>query len=204
MMVDWWSLGILLYEIVAGTPPFNERNQMRLLGDIQEREHPKKDYFTKNFTSLIDGLLDKNPLTRLGKIQNGVENVQEIKNHVFFEGVDWAKVYTKEIPAPFKPKCSGDGDLKNVDKLYLNEPVKNTPEDDDGIRMTMLNHMHLNQFTYDEGTNNKDLSRSESKNKGLLSFQYDINTKRSFASRKDTANTQQEIMSSDEPSTKLN
>jgi len=111
-MVDWWSVGILLHELVVGQPPFNEYSNYRTIQAIKTKEHIDRGTFSKNFSSLLKGLLDKNPETRLGAPRNG--GVQAIKSHPFFAHFDWAKVLEKGYPAPFKPKAKNEGDTRNI------------------------------------------------------------------------------------------
>lgn len=78
-MVDWWALGILIYEIVVGAPPYNDRNHVRVMQDILRQPVPQKDYFTKEFSDLLEGLLEKNPALRFGSERLG--GVNKIKTH---------------------------------------------------------------------------------------------------------------------------
>lgn len=95
---DWWSLGILLYELATGSPPFSNRNIDRIAQSIQFGEFPLKEYFSPAFAALLTGLTNKNPTKRLGSIERG--GINSIKNHKFFKGIDWAKVLNLEYPAP--------------------------------------------------------------------------------------------------------
>ena len=86
-MVDWWGVGILLYELVVGNAPFNDRFTSRTMDAIVNREYEKKDYFSKQFNDLLSGLLEKSPKLRLGcTAKGGTEN---IKKHPFFKDIDW-------------------------------------------------------------------------------------------------------------------
>lgn len=92
-MADWWSLGILIYEMVVGSPPFYNLNIKRCIHDIVKRPHSMRDYFSKKLKSLINGLLEKDPSKRLGSTAMG--GTLSIKKHPFFNGIDWDAVLNK-------------------------------------------------------------------------------------------------------------
>lgn len=97
-MVDYWSLGCLVFEMLYGKPAFgNEGNEKRYTRILSGKfTFPAEVKTSEEAKSLIRRLLDVNPATRLGA--NGV---QEIKNHPFFAAVDWNKMFKKEIAPPF-------------------------------------------------------------------------------------------------------
>jgi serine/threonine protein kinase len=116
-MVDWWSLGILLYELTVGIPPFYSQSVKEMYSKIQHGVLRFPPFLTDPCKNLIVLLLNRNPAERLG-------NFDEIKEHPFFEGLDWDKVYKKEVSAPFKPTVTdGELDTSNFDTDFLNEPV---------------------------------------------------------------------------------
>ena len=68
----------------------------------------------------------RQPSHRLG---SGPEDAAEVKRHPFFSGIDWERLKTKQLPAPFKPHTTGLSDLRNIDPLFKNERPKDTPTD---------------------------------------------------------------------------
>ena len=70
--------------------------------------------------NLIKKLCQTNAEERLGK------NVNEIKNHKFFEDIDWVKLEKKQITPPFKPKIRYQGDVRNFDKMFTDMPINST------------------------------------------------------------------------------
>ena len=92
-MSDWWALGITLYELASGDPPFNNRDLEQMADDIRFEDFPLKNYFSKELKSLLLELTDKMPGKRLGHHKNG--GIDGIKKHAFFKKVDWQSVLNK-------------------------------------------------------------------------------------------------------------
>lgn len=108
--VDWWSFGIIIYEMLSGINPFKLRNKTNAdkLKMITDQDIPMLPNFSRNANSLLKSLLDRNPIERLG---GGETGIQEIKEHKFFEGVDWDAMLNKSIKVPFIPNIKDEGDI---------------------------------------------------------------------------------------------
>jgi serum/glucocorticoid-regulated kinase 2 len=108
--VDWWTVGILLYELLVGITPFFHRNQHRMHYLIQECPvtFPDSNKFgieiSSNAKDLIKKLLEKDKKKRLGA-ENGMA---EILEHPFFAGLSIEKLMKKELVPPYKPVISDD------------------------------------------------------------------------------------------------
>ena len=86
--VDWWGLGIVMYEMMIGKLPFYNQNTDIMFGNIlvEEVRFPRNVNITSEARDLLMGLLVKDPAKRLG---GGPTDAQEIKAHLFFESADW-------------------------------------------------------------------------------------------------------------------
>ena len=115
--VDVWSLGCCLYEIVVGDPPFQGTDHQQMKNKVMNQEFIQKDYFSKNFKSLLQGLLYKNPEKRL--------TLEKAKQHPFFEGINWEDLLAKKLKSPLKPKIKSELDLKFFDKKFHEQDVMN-------------------------------------------------------------------------------
>jgi len=116
--VDWWSLGTLLFEMLAGLPPFYSEDVPEMYQKILNGKIVFPSHINGATRDLIKGLLEQDPVQRLGSGPNGSENV---KNHPYFADVNWAALERKEVVPPYKPKVNGELDISQIDPVFTNE-----------------------------------------------------------------------------------
>ncbi|KAM8743044.1 cGMP-dependent protein kinase 1-like isoform 1-T1 [Acanthopagrus schlegelii] len=125
---DCWSLGILVFELLSGSPPFSGSDPMKtyniILRGIDMIEFPKK--ITKSAANLIKRLCRDNPSERLGNQKNGVKDIQK---HKWFEGFNWDGLRQGTIDSPFTPTVDGPLDNSNFD--YFPEDTEDPPVDEE-------------------------------------------------------------------------
>jgi serine/threonine protein kinase len=119
--VDWWSLGILLYELLVGLPPFYSENVNEIYDLILRAPVKFPSTVPEQAQSLIKQLLERDPNARLGAGCGAVE----IKTHPFFNSVDWMALAKKQVTPPFIPNITDD-DLKYFDSEFTNERMNDT------------------------------------------------------------------------------
>jgi len=95
-MVDFYSLGALLFEMLTGLPPNYSGDRDEMYNNIVNQEVVYPAYLSDDSVKLLKGLLSKDPSKRLGH-KNGVE---DIKNHEYCSGIEWDKLFKKEIKCP--------------------------------------------------------------------------------------------------------
>uniref|UniRef100_A0A3B3WY85 protein kinase C n=1 Tax=Poecilia mexicana TaxID=48701 RepID=A0A3B3WY85_9TELE len=137
--VDWWALGVLMFEMMAGRSPFDiitdnpdMNTEEYLFQVILEKPIRIPRSLSVKAASVLKGFLNKDPKERLGcQVQTGFT---DIKSHTFFRNIDWDQLEKKEMTAPFKPQISDEYGLENFDTQFTNEPVQLTPDDEDVIK----------------------------------------------------------------------
>ncbi|XP_065069436.1 cAMP-dependent protein kinase catalytic subunit alpha isoform X1 [Rhopilema esculentum] len=110
--VDWWALGVLIYEMAAGYPPFFADQPIQIYEKIVSGKMRCPSHFTQDLKDLLKNLLQVDLTKRYGNLKNAVA---DIKNHRWFSSTDWIQIYQRKVEAPFIPKCRGPGDPSNFD-----------------------------------------------------------------------------------------
>jgi len=117
--VDWWTLGILIYEMLSSYPPFYDEDPMKTYAKIMHGKITFPSHFSKEAVNLIQRLLHHKATKRLGVVKGGAQN---IKDHPWFKGFDWDALINKKMKAPIVPNIKNSEDLSNFDEY---------PDDDD-------------------------------------------------------------------------
>jgi len=110
--VDWWTLGILIYEMIVGYPPFVDEDPMGIYQKILSGKIVFPKLFDKNAKGLVKKLLTADLGKRYGNLKNGVD---DIKQHKWFKDLSWEDLLEKKMQAPFKPQVQGENDTSNFD-----------------------------------------------------------------------------------------
>jgi cGMP-dependent protein kinase len=118
--VDWWALGVLIYECLAGSSPFAARDQNAICRKIVQRTftYPKTAFFNADAKDLIDKLLQTKGPDRLA---SGPSGASPVKNHPWFNSLDWNGLMAKTETAPWIPRVKDDLDVSNFDSYGVDD-----------------------------------------------------------------------------------
>ncbi|XP_055612332.1 ribosomal protein S6 kinase 2 beta isoform X1 [Uranotaenia lowii] len=117
---DWWSFGVLMFEMLTGNLPFHGSNRNDTMNQILKTKLGMPENLSPEAQSLLRALFKRNPQNRLGVGPNGID---DIKRHEFFSNVDWDAFERKEVRPPFIPAVSRD-DAFYFDTEYTNKSPK--------------------------------------------------------------------------------
>uniref|UniRef100_A0A8C2E128 non-specific serine/threonine protein kinase n=1 Tax=Cyprinus carpio TaxID=7962 RepID=A0A8C2E128_CYPCA len=138
---DWWSLGVLMFEMLTGTLPFQGKDRNETMNMILKAKLGMPQFLSLEAQSLLRMLFKRNPSNRLGA---GPDGVEEIKRHTFFSTIDWNKLYRRELQPPFKPAAGRPDDTFCFDPEF----TAKTPKDSPGIPPSANAHQLFKGFSF--------------------------------------------------------
>ncbi|XP_032886711.1 ribosomal protein S6 kinase alpha-6 [Amblyraja radiata] len=151
---DWWSFGVLMFEMLTGTLPFQGKDRNETMNMILKAKLGMPQFLSTEAQGLLRTLFKRNPGNRLGA---GPDGVEEIKRHPFFATIDWNKLVRKEIHPPFKPASGKPEDTFCFDPEF----TAKTPKDSPGIPPSANAHQLFRGFSF-VATNSLEVMQSAS------------------------------------------
>uniref|UniRef100_H3C9L4 protein kinase C n=1 Tax=Tetraodon nigroviridis TaxID=99883 RepID=H3C9L4_TETNG len=122
--VDWWGLGVLIYEMLVGESPFPGDDEEEVFDSIVNDEVRYPRFLSNEAIGIIRRLLRRNPERRLG---SGEKDAEEVKKQPFFRTMDWEALLQRKVPPPFLPSITGKEDVSNFDEEFTTEAPTLTP-----------------------------------------------------------------------------
>ncbi|XP_014993156.1 ribosomal protein S6 kinase alpha-2 isoform X3 [Macaca nemestrina] len=138
---DWWSFGVLMFEMLTGSLPFQGKDRKETMALILKAKLGMPQFLSGEAQSLLRALFKRNPCNRLGA---GIDGVEEIKRHPFFVTIDWNKLFRKEIKPPFKPAVGRPEDTFHFDPEF----TARTPTDSPGVPPSANAHHLFRGFSF--------------------------------------------------------
>ncbi|XP_054970290.1 ribosomal protein S6 kinase alpha-2 isoform X7 [Pan paniscus] len=138
---DWWSFGVLMFEMLTGSLPFQGKDRKETMALILKAKLGMPQFLSGEAQSLLRALFKRNPCNRLGA---GIDGVEEIKRHPFFVTIDWNTLYRKEIKPPFKPAVGRPEDTFHFDPEF----TARTPTDSPGVPPSANAHHLFRGFSF--------------------------------------------------------
>ncbi|KAI8928294.1 kinase-like domain-containing protein [Entophlyctis helioformis] len=160
--VDWWSLGILFYEMTTGLPPFYSENTNLMYKKILHNQLVFPPGFSPLAQSLCQGLLNRDPKQRLG---GGPEDSEAIKQHPYFADVDWSRLSKRRVKPPFKPTVVSETDTSNFDPAFTEAMPIDSVKDDTPLSGSVQENFR--GFTYTD--ENQHLAGSAMSSSSMMS-----------------------------------
>uniref|UniRef100_A0A8C6UNU0 protein kinase C n=1 Tax=Neogobius melanostomus TaxID=47308 RepID=A0A8C6UNU0_9GOBI len=122
--VDWWGLGVLIFEMLVGESPFPGDDEEEVFDSIVNDEVRYPRFLSTEAISIMRRLLRRSPERRLGA---GERDAEEVKKHLFFRNMDWNGLLAKKVKPPFVPTIQGTNDVSNFDDEFTSEAPILTP-----------------------------------------------------------------------------
>uniref|UniRef100_A0A8C3ANW9 protein kinase C n=1 Tax=Cyclopterus lumpus TaxID=8103 RepID=A0A8C3ANW9_CYCLU len=122
--VDWWGLGVLVYEMLVGESPFPGDDEEEVFDSIVNDEVRYPRFLSTEAIGVMRRLLRRNPERRLG---SGEKDAEDVKKQPFFRGIDWEDLLQRKLPPPFVPTIGGKEDVSNFDMEFTAEAPALTP-----------------------------------------------------------------------------
>uniref|UniRef100_A0A673ZFW2 Protein kinase C n=1 Tax=Salmo trutta TaxID=8032 RepID=A0A673ZFW2_SALTR len=137
--VDWWSFGVLLYEMLIGQSPFHGRDEEELFQSIRTDDPCYPQWLAKDARDILIKLFVREPERRLGVKGN-------IRQHSFFKDTDWSALEKREVAPPFRPTVKSPSDVSNFDKEFINEKPRLSYAD--RTLMNSVDQTMFNNFSF--------------------------------------------------------
>uniref|UniRef100_A0AAY5EQL7 Protein kinase C n=1 Tax=Electrophorus electricus TaxID=8005 RepID=A0AAY5EQL7_ELEEL len=132
--VDWWSFGVLLYEMLIGKSPFHGHDEEELFQSIRTDDPCYPRWLARDSRDILVKLFVREPERRLGVKGN-------IRQHNFFRDTDWSALEKRQVEPPFKPTVNSPSDCSNFDKEFINEKPRLSCAD-----RTLINSVDQSMF----------------------------------------------------------